>query len=135
MAIEHEPDVAARPAALRHVDPGATAIAVPAPIGATADLIAAWDGRPIAAWQGRDGDVVVGLDALAVVGGGSFDDVAARGAAILSRVRTASIAGLAASSRDLVGLGIQPRLIGGFAFARGAADRGGWRALGDAWWC
>jgi menaquinone-specific isochorismate synthase len=134
MPVEREPAVRHDIAARAEIDPGATAIAVPAPLGRAADLIAAWHGRPIAAWQGRDGESFVGLDVAASISHGPAVRVIARGGEILGRIRRATIAGAPATIDDLAALGIQPRLLGGFAFAPGAAATDAWRAFGDAWW-
>jgi hypothetical protein len=108
---------------------GLTFIAMPAPVttaSAIADVV-----EPIFAWRTTD---------LALVGVGIARELRGRGATrwdeVIARARgLASARGVLAGvpvAPEVLGLA-RPRLVGGAAFAPGAADRAPWIGFGDAW--
>lgn len=111
--------------------PGLTAIAVPAPVAAAAAILDGGRDQPRVAWSSGE-LTLAGIGCareLRGSGAGRWDDIV-RGARALD-VTGAVIAGEPAA---LAALGAaRPRLIGGAAFAPGAADRAPWLGFGDAW--
>ena len=99
---------------------GLTFVVLPAPVVAPAAIIAAWRGAPIAAWSARELQLVgIGV-ARELRGSGTlrFDEVVAQARAIEVGAMTGTWT---------------PRLLGGAAFAPGAADAAPWTGFGDAW--
>ena len=99
---------------------GLTFVVLPAPVVAPAAIIAAWRGAPIAAWSARELQLVgIGVAReLRGSGASRFDEVVAQARAI----EVGAITGT-----------WRPRLLGGAAFAPGAADAAPWTGFGDAW--
>jgi isochorismate synthase len=99
---------------------GLTFIVLPVPTVASAAIIAAWRGAPIAAWSARELQLVgIGVAReLRGSGASRFDDVVAQARAIELGAITGTWT---------------PRLLGGAAFAPGAADAAPWTGFGDAW--
>lgn len=104
--------------------PGLTFIELPAPTVSAAALIEAWGDDAIAAWTSPapGGEVIVGI--------GLARELRGEGAARWDQVATA--AKQLAAGAVFVGEA-RPRLIGGAAFAPGAADAAPWLGFGDAW--
>jgi len=99
-----------------------TFIALPVPVVSAPALVAAWRSAPIVAWtSGATSMVGVGI-ARELRGTGS-----ARFADVIDAARTIEV-GTVVGHRDWV-----PRILGGVAFAPGAADRAPWTGFGDAW--
>jgi menaquinone-specific isochorismate synthase len=96
---------------------GWTTIAVAAPVVAPSALVAAFRDGPLVTWS-CGGHALVGIGAACELrgrGAGRWDE-------------------LVAGARRLVVTGdTPPRLLGGLAFASGAADREPWTGFGDAW--
>jgi menaquinone-specific isochorismate synthase len=96
---------------------GWTTIAFPAPVVAPSALVAAFRDGPLVTWSSRE---------HAIVGIGAACELRGRGAArwdeLMTGARRLTVTGDAA-----------PRLLGGLAFAPGAADREPWTGFGDAW--
>jgi isochorismate synthase len=110
---------------------GLVFVALPAPAASAAAIAAAWPAEPLVAWTAGELSLVgVGVAReLRGAGAARWDDLIA-GARSLP-VRGAVIAGEPASLRALGPA--RPRLVGGAAFAPGAADRAPWLGFGDAW--
>jgi isochorismate synthase len=106
-------------------------IALPAPVASAAALLAAWPDEPAVAWTAGELSLVgIGVAReLRGAGAARWDQIVA-GARALA-VRGAVIAGEPAAAAQL-GFA-RPRLVGGAAFAPGAADHAPWRGFGDAW--
>jgi isochorismate synthase len=105
---------------------GWTFIAMPAPIVAASALVAASRHAAVVAWSSQ---------ALTIVGVGAAVELRGAGAARMQQVIGAA-ARLQASTivdRSCVGSLARPRLLGGLAFAPGAADSAPWTGFGDAW--
>lgn len=107
--------------AARHSD-ATTCIAFPVPRAAHAGVVAAFPDAPMVVWSTAD---------ATVVGVGVAHEFRGHGA-----TRYADI--VAAARRISVSAAIGhptwvPRIIGGVAFAPGAADQAPWRGFGDAW--
>jgi menaquinone-specific isochorismate synthase len=105
---------------------GWTFVALPAPVVAAPAAVAAWRSAPVVAWSSRT---------LTIVGVGAACELRGSGAqrwaeviAAARRIETGSIVDRSGAS-DLV----RPRLLGGLAFAPGAADHAPWSGFGDAW--
>lgn len=100
-------------------------IALPAPVVAAPALVAAFGSEPVVAWSSR---------ALTLVGIGAALEVRGSGA---SRWRDVIAAARTITTVPRVGAGaselVRPRLLGGLAFAPGAADHAPWTGFGDAW--
>lgn len=105
---------------------GWTFIALPAPIVAAPAIAAAWRSMPVVAWSSR---------ATTIVGVGAAHELRGRGAARWHEVIAAARRIEASTVVDRGGLGalVRPRLLGGLAFAAGAADQAPWTGFGDAW--
>ena len=110
---------------------GLTFIAVPAPIAAAGAIIDGFRDQPRAVWA--TGELALaGVGSareLRGTGAGRWDDIV-RGAQAID-VAGAVIDGAAAAPAALGAA--RPRLLGGAAFAPGAADRAPWTGFGDAW--
>jgi len=105
---------------------GWTFIALPAPIVAAPALVVAARTLPLVAWSSR---------ALTLVGIGAAYELRGCGeqrwrelVAAARRIEMSAVIG----NQDNAAL-VRPRLLGGLAFAPGAADRGPWTGFGDAW--
>ncbi|HEU4612877.1 MAG TPA: hypothetical protein VFS15_12395 [Kofleriaceae bacterium] len=105
---------------------GWTFVALSAPVVAAPAAVAAWRSAPVVAWSSRT---------LTIVGVGAACELRGSGAqrwaeviAAARRIETGSIVDRSGAS-DLV----RPRLLGGLAFAPGAADHAPWSGFGDAW--
>lgn len=110
---------------------GLVCIALPAPAASAAAILDAWRAEPAVAWSAGELSLVgVGVAReLRGAGAARWDEVIAGARAL--PVRGAVIAGEPA---PLDALGpARPRLVGGAAFAPGAADRAPWLGFGDAW--
>jgi isochorismate synthase len=116
-------------AGLVRVRDGLTAIAMPAPRGPAAGLLAL-DG-PAVLWAARDvEDVTAGIGAAVEIrAAGARRFAAVMEAAWGVAPSAAVIGGRPADPRELAALGIAPRFIGGFAFGPGAT----WPDFPDAW--
>ena len=94
-----------------------TTISFPAPVVAPAALVAAFRTGPLVAWESRE---------RTIVGIGAACELRARGedrwTELVAAARGLAVEGDAA-----------PRLLGGLAFAPGAADGEPWTGFGDAW--
>jgi menaquinone-specific isochorismate synthase len=105
---------------------GWTFIALPAPIAAAPAIVAAWRALPVVAWSSRE---------LTIVGVGAAHELRGRGAQrwheVIAGARQIEASGLA--DRSSLGALARPRLLGGLAFAPGAADHAPWTGFGDAW--
>lgn len=112
--------------------PGAlTFIAVPAPVATAAAIVDAFRDQPRAAWTSGD-LTLVGIGCARELRGAGVD----RWAEIVRAARGLMAAGavIGGEPAPLSALGhARPRLIGGAAFAPGAADRAPWVGFGDAW--
>ena len=103
---------------------GWTFVAFPAPVIAVSAIVAASPSGPLVAWSSRT---------LTIAGIGAAHELRGYGdarweqlAAAARRIELGAIVGDAiATSR--------PRLLGGAAFAPGAADHAPWAGFGDAW--
>lgn len=105
---------------------GFTSIALPAPVVAAPALVAACRATPLVAWSSRT---------LTAVGIGAACELRGSGDRRWHDVIAAARAIEAAGIVDRSGLGAlaRPRLLGGLAFAPGAADAAPWTGFGDAW--
>jgi menaquinone-specific isochorismate synthase len=136
-AAPREADVRA-PDAMRALDaalvrarqvPGLSAIALPAPVVAAPVAVATWPEAPAVAWSSRE---------LTLVGVGIARELRAEGAGRWHALADAARA-LGPCRCDLVDPTAlptplaRPRLLGGLAFAPGAAARAPWTGFGDAW--
>jgi salicylate biosynthesis isochorismate synthase len=112
---------------------GLTAIAVAAPRGPAAALLAL--DEPAVLWAARDvDDVTCGLGAaVELTGRGPRRFAQIVDAAWSIAPTSAIVGGRSTDVRELAALGLAPRFVGGFAFAPGGATRPGWDGLGDAW--
>jgi isochorismate synthase len=122
-------------AGLARAGDGLTAIAVPAPRGPAAALLAIPEPAVLFAARDTD-DVTAGLGvALELTGRGPRRFAQILDAAWGVAPSTAIVAGRAVDVRELGPLGLAPRFVGGFAFAPGGSggDAGAWRTHGDAW--
>jgi len=110
---------------------GLTFIAVPAPIVPAGAIIDGFRDQPRAVWAAGELTLAGVGSARELRGAGAerWDDIV-RGARAI-HVAGAVIDGAAAATAALGGA--RPRLIGGAAFAPGAADRAPWIGFGDAW--
>ena len=112
---------------------GLTFVALPAPIVAEGAIVDGFRDQPRVAWASGELTLAgVGCAReLRGAGPGRWDELV-RGARALDRgAMTAVIGGEPAA---LAALGpARPRLVGGAAFAPGAADRAPWTGFGDAW--
>jgi menaquinone-specific isochorismate synthase len=119
-------------AARSQPSPGAlTFIAVPAPVASAAAIIDAFRDQPRVAWTSGE-LTLVGIGCARELRGTGVD----RWAEIVRAARGLQIAGavIGGEPAALSALGdARPRLIGGAAFAPGAADRAPWAGFGDAW--
>jgi isochorismate synthase len=111
--------------------PGLTMIAVPAPIGPAAAIVDALRDQPRVAWASGE---------LTIAGVGCARELRGSGAdrwdQIVRGARDLAIAGAVVAGEPVApgALGAaRPRLVGGAAFAPGAADRPPWTGFGDAW--
>jgi isochorismate synthase len=124
--------IAARATTLPGTPPGAlTFIAVPAPIASAAAIIDAFRDQPRVAWTSGE-LTLVGIGCARELRGAGVD----RWAEIVRAARGLAVAGavICGEPAALSALGdARPRLIGGAAFAPGAADRAPWSGFGDAW--
>ncbi|HEY5923067.1 MAG TPA: isochorismate synthase [Kofleriaceae bacterium] len=105
-----------------------TFVALPAPIVAAPGFVAAWRHAPVVAWSSQ---------ALTIVGIGAALELRGTGVArwreiIAEAARIEASAILDRSGASDRGM-IKPRLLGGVAFAPGAADAAPWTGFGDAW--
>jgi menaquinone-specific isochorismate synthase len=113
-------------------------IAVPAPLATAAAIAGALPGQPRAAWTSGD-LTVVGIGCARELRGAGADRWSevvrgARGILPGGGASGASGAVIDGKPGPLAALGIaRPRLLGGAAFAPGAADRAPWLGFGDAW--
>jgi menaquinone-specific isochorismate synthase len=105
-------------AALARIGDGLCAIAIPAPIGAAAGLLAIDDTGVY--WGARDSDEVV-------VGLGAALELRGSGASRFSDLVNATV------GVNVIDRASPPRLFGGAAFTPGAASHAGWSTFGDAW--
>ncbi len=106
-------------------------IAVPAPITSAAAIIDAFRDQPRVAWTSGE-LTLVGVGCARELRGAGVD----RWAEIVQAARAIETASavIAGEPAALPALGsARPRLIGGAAFAPGAADRAPWTGFGDAW--
>jgi len=106
-------------------------LALPAPLVGASSIIDALRDQPRVAWTSGE---------LTLVGLGSARELRAAGADrwndIVRAARALDLAGavIAGELAPLSALGLaRPRLLGGAAFAPGAADRAPWLGFGDAW--
>jgi menaquinone-specific isochorismate synthase len=108
---------------------GFTQIALPAPIVAVPAIVAAWRSTPVVAWSSRE-LTLVGVGAACELRGAGTE----RWQDTIAAARLIE-AGTIVDRSGLGGLGalIKPRLLGGLAFAPGAADAAPWTGFGDAW--
>jgi isochorismate synthase len=125
--------------ALARKQPGYTLIALPAPVVAVPALVAAarsesaplharaaFRAAPVVAWSSR---------ALTMVGVGIACELRGAGASrcddVIAAARRIDASALVdrSGARELV----RPRVLGGLAFAPGAADAAPWTGFGDAW--
>lgn len=111
---------------------GFTRIALPAPVAAVPAVAATWRTAPIVAWSSR---------ALTIVGVGAACELRGAGDGrwheVIDTARRIDASTLV-DLRDVHGRGdaadlVRPRVLGGLAFAPGAADRAPWTGFGDAW--
>lgn len=105
---------------------GITTIALPAPVIAAPAIVAAWRATPVVAWSSRS---------LTIVGVGAARELRGTGEARWQQVIAAARHVEASAVVDRSGLGtlVRPRVLGGLAFASGAADGAPWTGFGDAW--
>lgn len=111
---------------------GFTRIALPAPVAAVPGIAAAWRTAPIVAWSSR-ALTIVGLGAareLRGAGDGRWHEVI-DGARRIDASTLVDLREL--HGRDEAADLVRPRVLGGLAFAPGAADRAPWTGFGDAW--
>jgi isochorismate synthase len=110
---------------------GLTFIALPAPVAPAAAIVDGLADQPRVAWTSGE---------LTLVGVGSARELRGAGAdrwdELVRGARALEVAGavIAGEPAAWPALGFaRPRLIGGAAFAPGAADRAPWTGFGDAW--
>ncbi len=105
---------------------GITAIALPAPVVAAPAIVAAWRATPVVSWSSRS---------LTIVGVGAARELRGTGDARWHQVIAAARHIEVSTVVDRSGLGalVRPRVLGGLAFAPGAADGAPWTGFGDAW--
>ena len=104
---------------------GVTFVALPAPIVAAPALVAGWRNGPVVAWSSP---------ALTLVGLGAACELRGTGSERWREVIAAAQRIDANPVVDRSGTGlVRPRLLGGVAFAPGAADAAPWTGFGDAW--
>jgi isochorismate synthase len=110
---------------------GLVLVALPAPVAGAAAIAAAWPGEPLVAWT---------AGALTLVGVGVARELRGHGPArwdqLVAGARALAVRGavIAGEPAPIAALGLaRPRLLGGAAFAPGAADRAPWLGFGDAW--
>ena len=100
---------------------GISFVVTPAPVVAAAAIVDAWPDRAIVGWSTSE---------LTLVGVGVAHELRGRGAdrwtEVIEGARTLPIG-------EVLGGGFRPRLLGGAAFAPGAAAAAPWRGFGDAW--
>jgi menaquinone-specific isochorismate synthase len=96
---------------------GLTTIGFPAPVVPPAALVAAFRGGPLVTWS---------THAETVVGIGAARELRGHGHARWDEL-------VAAARALVIGGDVAPKLLGGLAFAPGAADREPWQGFGDAW--
>lgn len=111
--------------------PGLTFIAAPAPVVSAGAFLDGFRDQPRVAWTSGE---------LTLAGVGAARELRGTGDArwdqIVRRARSLEIAGavIAGAPAAASALGAaRPRLVGGAAFAPGAADRAPWTGFGDAW--
>ena len=105
-------------AALARVGDGLCAVAIPAPLGAAAGLLAIDDTAVY--WGARDSDEVT-------VGLGAALELRGSGASRFSELVNVNV------SVNVNDPAAAPRFLGGAAFAPGAASHASWQPFGDAW--
>lgn len=97
-------------------------IAYPAPVASAAALVAATRSGPVVAWSSQQ---------LTIVGIGTALELRGRGAQrwrdVIAAARAITVGALGDDPLA------RPRVLGGAAFAPGAADGGPWSGFGDAW--
>jgi len=100
---------------------GITFVALPAPVAPAPALVAACRAASLVAWSSNE---------LTIVGIGAARELRGRGEArwtdVIAAARTLE-------AGPVIGGDVRPRLVGGVAFAPGAADRAPWTGFGDAW--
>jgi len=112
---------------------GLTFVALPAPVASAAAIVDAWPEAPVVAWTAGELSLVgVGV-ARELRGSGAdrWDQIVQRARSLVLDVAGAAIAGEPAAASAL-GFA-RPRLVGGAAFAPGAAGAAPWLGFGDAW--
>ncbi|HEY5950824.1 MAG TPA: isochorismate synthase [Kofleriaceae bacterium] len=105
---------------------GWTSIALPAPVALAPALVAAWRSLPVVAWSSQS---------ITIVGIGAAHELRGTGAARWREVIDGArrIETNTMIDRNKLNTLVQPRYVGGLAFAPGAADSAPWTGFGDAW--
>ena len=111
--------------AVARKQPGFTLIALPAPVVAAPAIVSAFRSAPVVAWSSRS---------LTLVGIGSARELRGTGDVRCQEVIAAArrIEASTVIDRSDAHELVRPRLLGGLAFAPGAADATPWTGFGDA---
>ena len=115
------PDELAEGLARARTQAGWTCVVLPAPIVAAPAVVAAAGNAPVVAWSSRT-LTLVGIGAACELRGSGRE----RWHELVAAARRIAVNPVASTLA-------RPRLLGGLAFAPGAADRAPWTGFGDAW--